>query len=92
MDPKISNYYASDKHGTDDKITLEDLPLFWKSKIVEVDSNPNINEEEMIQYKLQSILQMVYSDERYNPYIDDETQQKVLDTYLLTHKQYKIAW
>ena len=91
INPKISNYYASDKHGTDDKITLEDLPLFWKSKIVEVDSNPNINEEEMIQYKLQSILQMVYSDERYNPYIDDETQQKVLDTYLLTHKQYKIA-
>ena len=45
----------------------------------------------MIQYKLQSILQMVYSDERYNPYIDDEIQQKVLNTYLLTHKQYKIA-
>ena len=91
INPKTSNYYASDKYGTDDKITLEDLPLFWKSKIVEIDSNPNINEEEMIQYKLQSILQMVYSDERYNPYIDDETQQKVLDTYLLTHKQYKIA-
>ena len=91
INPKTSNYYASDKYGTDDKITLEDLPLFWKSKIVEVDSNPNINEEEMIQYKLQSILQMVYSDERYNPYIDDETQQKVLNTYLLTHKQYKIA-
>ena len=45
----------------------------------------------MIQHKLQSKLQMIYSDERYNPYIDDETQQKVLDTYLLTHKQYKIA-
>jgi hypothetical protein len=34
---------------------------------------------------------MIYSDKRYNPYIDDEIQQKVLDTYLLTHKQYKIA-
>ena len=36
----------------------------------------------MIQYKLQSILKMVYSDQRYNLYIDDETQQKVLNTYL----------
>jgi hypothetical protein len=91
INPKTSNYYASSKHGTDDKITLEDLPLFWRSKIIDVDSNPNINEEEMIQYKLQSKLQMIYSDKRYNPYIDDEIQQKVLDTYLLTHKQYKIA-
>lgn len=91
INPKNPHYYAFDKNGTDDKITLDDLPLFWKSKIIEVDSNPNINEEEMIQYKLQSKLQMVYSDERYNPYIDNETKQKVLNTYLLTHKQYKIV-
>ena len=91
INPKNPYYYASNKNGTDDKITLEDLPLFWRGKISFIDSNPDINEEEMIQYKLQSRLQMVYSDERYNPYIDDELQQKVLDTYLLTHKQYKIA-
>ena len=91
INPQNSYYYASNKDGVDDKITLDDLPLFWKKKIVEIDSNPNVNEEEMIQHKLQSKLQMVYSDERYNPYVDDETQQKVLDTYLLTHKQYKIA-
>jgi len=91
INPQNQNYYASDKNGVDDKITLDDLPLFWKGKIIDIDINSNINEEEMIQYKLQSRLQMVYSDERYNPYVDDEVQQKVLDTYLLTHKQYKLA-
>ena len=91
INPQNQNYYASDKNGVDDKITLDDLPLFWKEKIIDIDINSNINEEEMIQYKLQSRLQMVYSDERYNPYVDDEIQQKVLDTYLLTHKQYKLA-
>lgn len=91
INPKNPHYYASNKTGTDYKITLDDIPLFWKHKIVEIDSNPKINEEEMIQYKLQSILKMVYSDQRYNLYIDDETQQKVLNTYLLTHKQYRIA-
>ena len=91
INPQNQNYYASDKNGVDDKITLDDLPLFWKEKIIDVDINSNINEEEMIQHKLQYRLQMVYSDERYNPYVDDEIQQKVLDTYLLTHKQYKLA-
>ena len=33
---------------------------------------------------------MIYSDSRYNPYIDKEVEQKVLSTYLKTHKQYNL--
>jgi len=91
INPKNPNYYAFDKTGTDYKITLEDIPLFWKNKIIEIDKNPNINEEEMIQHKLQSILQMMYFDQRYNPYIEKEVEQKVLNTYLRTHKQYNLV-
>ena len=90
INPKNPNYYAFDRTGTDYKITLDDIPLFWKDRIIEIDSNKDINEEEMIQYKLQSILQMIYSDSRYNPYIDKEVEQKVLSTYLKTHKQYNL--
>ena len=46
INPQNQNYYASDKNGVDDKITLDDLPLFWKGKIIDIDINSNINEEE----------------------------------------------
>jgi len=90
INPKNPNYYAFDKTGTDYKMTLEDIPLFWKDRIIEIDKNSNIDEEEMIQYKLQSILQMIYFDQRYNPYIEKVVEQKALNTYLKAHKQYKL--
>ena len=90
INPKNPNYYAFDRNGTDYKITLEDLPLFWKDRIIEIDKNKNINEEEMIQYKLHSIQQMIYSDPRYNPHIENEAAQNVLNTYLKNHSQYTL--
>jgi hypothetical protein len=44
----------------------------------------------MIQYRLGSILNMVYSDERYNPYIDKEIEYKVLNQYLKNYKNYTL--
>jgi len=90
INPKIENYYAYDNIGTDDKITLEDIPLFWKNKISEIDICPNIDEEELIRYRLQSILKMVYFDERYNPYIDQEVENFILNKYLENYKQYSL--
>ena len=91
LNPKAENYRASDIKGVEDKITLEDLPLMWKSKVAEVDINPYINEEEMIQYRLKAVLEQMYCDNRYNSHIDTEVEEKVLDTYLKTYKNYKIA-
>lgn len=91
INPMIENYRAYNTNGVDDKIMLEDVPLFWKNKIVEIDKNPNIDEEVMIQYRLMAILNMVYSDERYNPYIDKEVEEKVLNEYLKNYKQYKLV-
>lgn len=80
INPKNSNYYAYDKTGTDYKFTLEDLPLVWKNKISIIDSNPNISEEEMIQYRLKSILEMIYTSEHF--IIDNEIKNKILINYL----------
>jgi hypothetical protein len=91
LNPKNNNYYAHSLDGTDDKITLEDIPLFWKNRVGEVDINPYINEEEMIQYRLYSILQMIYSDERYNPYIDQQVEDMVMNQYLQTYVNYQYA-
>jgi hypothetical protein len=90
INPLNEKYYAEDKQGADYKFTLEDIPLFWKDKIEKIDTNQNINEELNIQYSLYSVLNMIYSDARYNPYIDEEVKDKVLNTYLQTHQKYSL--
>ena len=90
INPKAENYKAFNLNGIDSKITLEDLPLVWKNKVVEVDISPYINEEEMIQYRLQAVLQMVYSDIRYNSFVEDEVKDRVLNQYLKQYKQYQL--
>jgi hypothetical protein len=80
INPTNHNYYAFDKTGIDYKFTLEDLPLVWKSRISFVDSNPNIDEEEFIQYRLKSILEMIYTSEYYQ--IDKNIETQILNNYL----------
>jgi hypothetical protein len=90
INPKNPNYYAHDKSGTDYKFTLQDLPLVWQSRISVIDSNPSINEEEMIQYRLKAALEMIYNNQYYDPYIDDEIKDKILEYYMDSFPQYKL--
>ena len=90
INPKFDNYKAYSLDGIDYKITLEDLPLVWKDKVADLDINPYVNEEEMIQYRLKNVLSMMYSDVRYNAYLDSEVEQKVLNQYLKVYKQYQL--
>jgi hypothetical protein len=90
INPKFNNYKAYSLDGIDYKITLEDLPLVWKNKVADLDINPYVKEEEMIQYRLKNALSMMYSDARYNAYLDSEVEQKVLNQYLKVYKQYQL--
>ena len=95
INPKNNHYYAYDKSGTDYKFTLEELPLFWKDKISIIDSNPLIDEEEMVQYRLKSVLEMIYTDAhiyptKYHSHIDKELETKILNEYLKNYPQYQI--
>ena len=89
INPK-NNYYAYDKLGTDYKFTLNDLPLVWKNRISTIDSNPDINEEEMLQYRLKSILEMIYTSDYY--IIDKEVEEKILNEYLKNYPKYEILF
>ena len=80
INPKNDYYYAHNTSGTDYKFTLEDLPLVWKSRISFVDSHTDMNEEEMIQYRLKSIMEMVYTSNVFQ--IDDSVVSKILGQYL----------
>jgi hypothetical protein len=95
INPKSEYYYASDKSGADYKFTLEELPLFWKHRISEIDVNPNTDEEELIQYRLKNIIEMIYTSAhvypfKYHPYIDDVVKDKILNEYLMYYPQYQI--
>jgi hypothetical protein len=80
INPKNDYYYAYNKSGTDYKFTLNDLPLVWEGRISEIDSNSNIDEEEMLQYRLKSVLEMIYTSDYY--VIDKEVEEKILNEYL----------
>ena len=90
INPKNPNYYAHDKSGTDYKFTLNDIPLAWKNRISVIDSNPDVDEEEMLQYHLKSVLEMVYTNPKYDSYIDKEVEGKIISTYLKSHPGYSI--
>lgn len=46
INPIYSNYRDIDPNGVDFKITPDRLPLFWRDRISDVDTNPKVNMEE----------------------------------------------
>lgn len=40
INPSSSNLYAADRQGADYRWTLDDIPLFWRDRIVETNINP----------------------------------------------------
>jgi hypothetical protein len=95
INPKNDHYYAYDKSGTDYKFTLNDLPLVWKNKISTIDINPDIDEEEMIQYRLKAVLEIIYTSANGNPYkyhshIDKELENNIINEYLQNYPEYQI--
>lgn len=90
INPKSNSYKACDILGTDYKITLDDLPIFWKDRIREIDINKNLDEEEFIQHRLYSVLKMIYSDPRYSTHIDKQVELNVLKSHIKIYKQYEL--
>jgi len=90
INPKNEFYYAYDKNGVDYKFLLENIPLVWKNRISTIDSNPNINKEEMIQYYLKSILEMIYTHPKYDQYLEDKLKNNILIKHLENYPGYKI--
>jgi hypothetical protein len=80
INPKNNNYYAYDITGTDYKFTLNDLPLIWKDKISVIDSNANIDDDEMLQHRLKAVFDMVSTSPYFE--IDEEVINKIFNKYL----------
>jgi hypothetical protein len=80
INPKNLDYYAYNTTGTDYKFTLNDLPLIWKDKISVIDSNIDIDEDEMLTYRLKAIFDMISTSPYFE--IDKEVINKIFDKYL----------
>ena len=59
--------------------------------ISKLDICDGIDEQELMQHRLLSVLNMIYSDNRYNEQIDVALKDKVLEQYLKTYDQYKLS-
>lgn len=90
INPVSEKYYASDKAGVDYKFTLKELPAFWLKRISEIDINPQLNEEEALQYRLKTVLERIYTSPNHNPFIDDQLKDNILNKYLELFPEYSI--
>jgi hypothetical protein len=45
INPLKEKYIFKDKNGTDLKISIENIPLFWKEKISKIDINPKLDKK-----------------------------------------------
>lgn len=87
FNPLFEAYFVDNVNGVDYKWMLEDIPIFWKSRISKINKNLNIDEETALQYKIKSILNSIY----YNEFtIDEEVEFAIINQYLKSHPNYSI--
>lgn len=83
FDPSNKNYFAYEITGTDYKWNLEDIPLFWHSRIKNIVDTSTLNKSELINYRLTSMLDSII----YEGYpIDKEVQFMIIQLYLKKYK------
>jgi hypothetical protein len=88
INPKNQLYKADNNSGVDYRFEIDSLPLVWRNKISTIDCNPNLDQEEMITYFLESILKMIYVSSEFE--IDKEAETKILNEYLKTYSAYSL--
>jgi hypothetical protein len=55
INPKIPTYRAGHPDGVDYRWVLEDIPLFWKNRISEIEVRPGTDREEMLAARNQAL-------------------------------------
>jgi len=66
---------------------IEDIPMFWKNRVSKINRNDNIDEETMIQYKIQSVLNFIYFD---GFPVDSIVEEAIISQYLKVHPSYSL--
>jgi len=88
INPTSEYYYAYDKEGADYKFTIEDLPLVWQKRIFSIDVNPDLQEEDAIHGRIQSIAEMVYTSNAFQ--IPSEMVHNIYRLYLQSFPNFSL--
>ncbi len=56
INPLASEYFAHSPFGTDDKIMLEDLPLFWRDRITQTEIGKKVDRDRICQARNEAYL------------------------------------
>ncbi len=88
--PAAEYYKATDSKGVDYKWTLKDIPLFWNNRIEEIYDHDCefFNDEEMIQHRLKSVLEMVHTHPSFP--IDLALEEKIIKFYLQNYPEFEL--
>lgn len=63
VNPVLANYSTVDPLGADCKLMLEDIPLFWRDKIADIDFGPEVDRQILIAARNKAV-QLVANSER----------------------------
>lgn len=60
VNPLKKNYTTVDSEGADLKCVLEDLPLFWRSRIAQVETARHVDEKLLLRRRNEAVLKMAW--------------------------------
>ena len=78
INPLKKHYTTCDPNGTDYKVDIKNIPLFWKDKISEIDINPDFDSSQVRSAEARRILEMVSHAE---PFLRLSLINKIMKQY-----------
>jgi hypothetical protein len=65
INPVLANYFTVDAKGADYKYMIEDLPLFWRDKIIDIDFGPEIDRQVLVMARNKAVQDIVHSERAF---------------------------
>lgn len=78
-----NNYTVIDKKGTDLKCYVDEIPYFWKNKIIDYNTNPIYNEQDYKSNRNARIIDQLVCGHFHGRLYTNEVIKKIKDTYQL---------
>ena len=78
INPLKKDYTTCNPNGTDYKVDIKNIPLFWKDKISEIDINPDFDTSQVRNAEAQRILDMI---SHAAPFIQMDLVNKIMKQY-----------
>jgi len=81
VNPQMESFFAEDGAGADYKFSLEDIPAFWQGHIKEVQTNPDCDQDQLMEARDAQLLKMsrIYANWHHVGVVFDDSNQPRVD-------------